>query len=147
MINRVVLVGRLTKDPEARTTGNQITVTSFTVAVSRPFVNQQTGTRDADFIPVVVWRKQAENASKYLKKGSLCGVEGRIQTRTYDDQNGVRKYVTEVIADNVYFLESKGGDNSLQDDSQGNQGNSYKAKDDDDSKYDDVKFADNDLPF
>src|SRR5574344_1769217 len=99
MINRVVLVGRLTKDPEIRYTAQNVPVVSFTIAVTSPFVNQQTGDREADFIPVVIWRKQAENVKKFLQKGSLAGVEGRIQTRNYDDKDGTRRYVTEVIAD------------------------------------------------
>lgn len=156
MINRVVLVGRLTKDPELRYTSQNVPVVSFTIAVSRPFVNQQSGERDADFIPVVIWRKQAENVKKFLVKGSLAGVEGRIQTRNYDDKDGTRRYVTEVIADNVYFLEAKG---SQQQDADANvtdsgkpQGQSQSApsaqkSDDDEFKYDNVKFTDNDLPF
>lgn len=82
MINRVVLVGRLTKDPELRYTANGVAVTSFTLAVNRPFSNQQ-GEREADFINIVVWRKQAENVANFLNKGSLAGVDGRIQTRNY----------------------------------------------------------------
>ncbi|MDF2854334.1 MAG: single-stranded DNA-binding protein [Neobacillus sp.] len=107
MINRVVLVGRLTKNPELRYTPNGVAVTSFTIAVNRPFSNQQ-GERDADFIPVVVWRRQAENAANFLQKGSLAGVEGRIQTRSYENNEGRRVYITEVVADSVQFLEPKG---------------------------------------
>ncbi|WP_010630831.1 single-stranded DNA-binding protein [Sporolactobacillus vineae] len=107
MINRVVLVGRLTKNPELRYTPNGVAVTSFTIAVNRPFSNQQ-GEREADFIPVVVWRRQAENAANFLTKGSLAGVDGRIQTRNYENNEGRRVYVTEVIADSVQFLEPKG---------------------------------------
>ncbi|MCL1632195.1 single-stranded DNA-binding protein [Sporolactobacillus sp. CPB3-1] len=107
MINRVVLVGRLTKNPELRYTPNGVAVTSFTIAVNRPFSNQQ-GERDADFIPVVVWRRQAENAANFLQKGSLAGVDGRIQTRNYENNEGRRVYVTEVVADSVQFLEPKG---------------------------------------
>lgn len=107
MINRVVLVGRLTKNPELRYTPNGVAVTSFTIAVNRPFSNQQ-GEREADFIPVVVWRRQAENAANYLAKGSLAGVDGRIQTRNYENNEGRRVYVTEVVADSVQFLEPKG---------------------------------------
>lgn len=107
MINRVVLVGRLTKNPELRYTPNGVAVTSFTIAVNRPFSNQQ-GDRDADFIPVVVWRRQAENAANFLQKGSLAGVEGRIQTRSYENNEGRRVYITEVVADSVQFLEPKG---------------------------------------
>ncbi len=106
MINRVILVGRLTKDPELRRTSNDIPVATFTLAVNRPFSNPS-GERDADFIPCVVWRRQAENVEQYLSKGSLVGVEGRIQTRSYDDQDGNRKYITEVVCDSVQFLEPK----------------------------------------
>ncbi|MCO7126086.1 single-stranded DNA-binding protein [Sporolactobacillus shoreicorticis] len=107
MINRVVLVGRLTKNPELRYTPNGVAVTSFTIAVNRPFSNQQ-GEREADFIPVVVWRRQAENAANFLQKGSLAGVDGRIQTRNYENNEGRRVYITEVVADSVQFLEPKG---------------------------------------
>jgi single-strand DNA-binding protein len=119
MINRVVLVGRLTKDPDLRYTPNGVAFTSFTIAVNRPFKNQQ-DEREADFIPVVVWRRQAENAANFLSKGSLAGVEGRIQTRSYENNEGKRVYVTEVIADSVQFLEPKGTHSSGQSTSQGN---------------------------
>ncbi|MCO7175255.1 single-stranded DNA-binding protein [Sporolactobacillus kofuensis] len=111
MINRVVLVGRLTKNPELRYTPNGVAVTSFTIAVNRPFSNQQ-GERDADFIPVVVWRRQAENAANFLQKGNLAGVDGRIQTRSYENNEGRRVYITEVVADSVQFLEPKGSRNT-----------------------------------
>ena len=143
MINRVVLVGRLTKDPDLRYTASNVPVASFTIAVSRPFVNQASGERDADFIPVVIWRKQAENVKKFLVKGSLAGVEGRIQTRNYDDKDGTRRYVTEIVADNVYFLEAKGSADSAAESSTSAAG----EKEDDEFKYDNVKFTDNDLPF
>nr|WP_295972416.1 single-stranded DNA-binding protein [uncultured Bacillus sp.] len=107
MLNRVVLVGRLTKDPDLRYTSNGIAVATFTLAVNRTFSNQQ-GEREADFINCVVWRKQAENVANFLKKGSLAGVDGRIQTRNYEGQDGRRVYVTEVLAESVQFLEPKG---------------------------------------
>ncbi len=106
MINRVVLVGRLTRDPELRYTPNGVAVANFTIAVNRPFSNQQ-GERDADFISIVVWRRQAENAANYVAKGSLVGIDGRLQTRSYDNSEGKRVYVTEVVADSVQFLEPK----------------------------------------
>jgi len=106
MINRVILVGRLTKDPEYRQTPNGVSVATFTLAVNRSFTNSQ-GEREADFINVVVFRKQAENVSKYLSKGSLAGVDGRIQSRSYENKEGRRVFVTEVVADNVQFLEPK----------------------------------------
>ena len=110
-MNKVVLIGRLTRDPELRYTSNSNTaVCNFTVAIDRP-INPNTGTREADFIPVVVWNKQAENVKNYLTKGSQVAVEGRIQTRSYDDQNGQKRYVTEVYANNVEFLGSKNSNN------------------------------------
>ena len=106
-MNKVVLIGRLTKDPELRYTSSNVAAASFTLAVNRPFANQN-GVREADFINVVIWRKQAETAKKYLAKGSLIAVEGRIQTRNYDGADGKKVYVTEVVADSFEFLESKG---------------------------------------
>ncbi|MFY0519276.1 single-stranded DNA-binding protein [Lysinibacillus sp. UGB7] len=108
MINRVVLVGRLTKDPELRYTPNGIASTRFTVAVNRTFSNQQ-GEKEADFISCVAWRKQAENLANFMKKGSLIGVEGRIQTGSYEGQDGKRVYTTDVVADSVQFLEPRNG--------------------------------------
>ncbi|MFF2178680.1 single-stranded DNA-binding protein [Lysinibacillus sp. NPDC058147] len=106
MINRVVLVGRLTKDPELRYTPNGVASTRFTVAVNRTFSNQQ-GDREADFISCVAWRKQAENLANFMRKGSLIGVEGRIQTGSYEGQDGKRVYTTDVVADSVQFLEPR----------------------------------------
>lgn len=106
MINRVVLVGRLTKDPEYRTTPSGVSVATFTLAVNRTFTNAQ-GEREVDFINVVVFRRQAENVNNYLFKGSLVGVDGRIQSRSYENQEGRRIFVTEVVADSVQFLEPK----------------------------------------
>ncbi|NLL68586.1 MAG: single-stranded DNA-binding protein [Acholeplasmataceae bacterium] len=105
MINRVVLVGRITRDPELRYTQSNIAVVSFTLAVNRMFADQS-GERQADFIQCVVWRKQAENLARYVSKGALLGVEGRIQTRTYESDQGTR-YITEVVCDSVQFLESR----------------------------------------
>ncbi len=107
MLNRVVLVGRLTRDPDMRYTPNGVAVANFTLAVNRTFSNRQ-GEREADFINCVVWQKQAENVANYLKKGSLAGIDGRIQTRSYDNNEGRRVYVTEVVAESVQFLEPKG---------------------------------------
>lgn len=110
MLNKVVLIGRLVRDPELRYTNSNIPVVSFTLAVNRPFVsqNQASGESNADFISCTVWRKQAENVSKYVNKGSMVAVEGRLQTRDYmDEKNNVRRYVTEVICDSVVFLDSK----------------------------------------
>lgn len=120
MINRVILVGRLTKDPEYRQTPSGVSVATFTLAVSRPFTNSQ-GEREADFINVVVFRKQAENVNKYLSKGSLAGVDGRIQSRNYENNEGRRVFVTEVVADSVQFMDSKGS-NQQNDQSQQQRG-------------------------
>lgn len=106
MINNVVLVGRLTKDVDLRYTSNGTAVSSFTVAVNRQFTSQS-GEREADFINCVAWRKTAETLANFTKKGSLVGVEGRIQTRSYDNQQGQRVYVTEVVVDRFSMLEPK----------------------------------------
>ncbi|QXG61751.1 single-stranded DNA-binding protein SsbA [Bacillus spizizenii] len=111
MLNRVVLVGRLTKDPELRYTPNGAAVATFTLAVNRTFTNQS-GEREADFINCVTWRRQAENVANFLKKGSLAGVDGRLQTRNYENQQGQRVFVTEVQAESVQFLEPKNGGGS-----------------------------------
>lgn len=103
-LNQVVLIGNLTRDPELRYTPDGTPVVSFTIAVNRPFVNRE-GTREADFVPIVVWRKRAETCSEYLMKGSQVAVEGRLQVRSYEDKDGVRKWVTEVIARRVDFLQ------------------------------------------
>ena len=106
-MNKAILIGRLTRDPELRYTSSNRAVCQFTIAIDRPFTNQSTGQREADFINVVVWDKQAENVGKYITKGRLIAVEGRIQTRNYDNNEGRKVYVTEVIASNVQFLESR----------------------------------------
>ncbi|MGM0122657.1 single-stranded DNA-binding protein [Enterococcus sp. AZ194] len=106
MINNVVLVGRLTKDPDLRYTASGTAVATFTLAVNRNFTNQS-GNREADFINCVIWRKSAETMANYARKGTLLGVTGRIQTRSYDNQQGQKVYVTEVIAENFQLLESR----------------------------------------
>lgn len=106
-MNKAILIGRLTKDPELRTTPTGRNVCQFSVAVSRNFTNAN-GEREADFINCVVWDKQAENLVKYQKKGNQIAVEGRIQTRNYDDKDGKKVYVTEILASNISFLDSKG---------------------------------------
>lgn len=141
MINRVVLVGRLTKDPELRYTPSGVAMARFTLAVNRTFSNQQ-GEREADFINCVVWRKQAENTANYLKKGSLAGVEGRIQTGSYEGQDGKRVYTTDVVADSVQFLEPKNG--------QGNQNNRPTGQSETDYSHlggEHIPPVDDDLPF
>ncbi|MFD3450549.1 single-stranded DNA-binding protein [Microbacteriaceae bacterium 4G12] len=167
MMNRVLLVGRLTKDPELRYTPNGTAVATFTLAVNRTFSNQQ-GEREADFLNCVVWRKQAENVANYLKKGSLAGVDGRLQSRSYEGQDGKRVYVTEIVAESVQFLESKSGGeqrgsfnpqpqgNGYNDrgpqnpfGNSGNSGNSGFTKNDDPfaNAGQPIDISDDDLPF
>ncbi len=105
-MNKVILIGRLTRDPELRYTGSNTPVATFSLAVNRSFTNQN-GEREADFINCVVWRKLAETVKNYLSQGSQVAVEGRIQTRNYDDQNGQRRYVTEVVVENIDFVGTK----------------------------------------
>lgn len=107
MLNNVSLVGRLTKDVELRYTPSNVAVSTFTLAVNRTFKNEN-GDREADFINCVMWRQQAENLANWAKKGALIGITGRIQTRSYDNQQGQRVYVTEVVAEQFQLLESKG---------------------------------------
>lgn len=128
MINRVVLVGRLTRDPDLRYTSSGIAVANFTIAVNRPFSNQQ-GEREADFINCVIWRKPAENLANYMSKGSLIGVDGRIQSRSYDGQDGKRVYVTEVVADSVQFLESRSSNRGASADGGQGSGNNQQGQD------------------
>ena len=118
MLNRVILIGRLTRDPEMRYTPSGVAVTQFTLAVDRPFTSGG-GEREADFIPIVVWRQLAEQCANYLRKGRLAAVEGRIQVRNYENNEGRRVYVTEVIADNVRFLESPNREGGSRDESGG----------------------------
>ncbi|MGB4431068.1 MAG: single-stranded DNA-binding protein [Limnochordia bacterium] len=104
MLNRVILIGRLVADPQLRYTQTGIAVTNFTLAVDRPFVGQS-GEREADFIDIVTWRKQAEVCANHLTKGRLVAVEGRLQIRSYEDQNGIRRKAAEIVADRVRFLD------------------------------------------
>lgn len=149
MLNRVILIGRLTKDPELRYTPSGVAVATFTLAIDRPFTNQQ-GKREADFINIVTWRQLAETCANYLRKGRLTAVEGRIQVRNYENNEGKRVYVTEVIADNVRFLESAGGnreDGSSQsrdlDQTRSNQNNQDPFSD----SGKPIDISDDDLPF
>ena len=108
-MNKVILIGRITKDPELRRTPTDVPVVQFTIAVNRNYQNKN-GERQADFINCVAWRNQAENLARYIKKGGQICVEGNLQTRTYDDQGGVRRFITEVICDQITFLEAKKND-------------------------------------
>ena len=127
MINNVVLVGRLARDPELKYTGNNIAVASFSLAVNRNFKDAN-GERETDFINCVIWRQQAENLANWAKKGALIGITGRIQTRSYENQQGQRVYVTEVVAENFQMLESRAareGSNANQGNTSGAFGNGY----------------------
>lgn len=129
MLNRSILIGRLTRDPELRYTPAGVAVTQFTLAVDRPFTSN--GEKEADFIPVVTWRQLAETCANYLRKGRLAAVEGRIQVRNYDNNEGRKVYVTEVVADNVRFLE------------RGEQQESTQSRDEGKP----IDIPDDDLPF
>ena len=149
MINRVVLVGRLTKDPEFRTTPSGVDVANFTIAVNRNFKNKN-GEQQADFINVVVFKKQAENVNNYLFKGSLAGVYGRIQSRSYENKEGQRVFVTEVVADSVQFLEPKGNSNQ-QNVSKGQQTGTNSQQSSNDNPFTNangpIDISNDDLPF
>ena len=138
-MNKVILVGRITKDPELRNIQSGSSVVNFTIAVGRPTSqNSDQNANNADFINCVIWNKQAENLAKYVKKGSLIGVEGRIQTRNYE-ANGVTRYITEVLCDNVQFLETKNDGARTQQDDEEVEEDSFAGK---------IKNVDdNDLPF
>ena len=141
MINRVVLTGHLTKDPELKVTQSGLSVVQFVIGVQRQFARKD-GEREADFISCVAWRKTAENIAKYFKKGQLIGIDGRVQTRSYDDKNGQRVYVTEVVVDNFAFLSSQKG--------QGNQNPSQRPNtpaQDPFAGTGSVDITDDDLPF
>lgn len=149
-MNKAIIIGRLVRDPEMRTTSSGTNTTTFTVAVSRNFTNAN-GERETDFLNCVAWRKQAENIAKYCTKGSQVAVEGRIQTRNYDAQDGTKRYVTEIIADNVTFLGAKGG--SVPADDSNFEGGSANIATTDISEDpfkdfgDEVALSDDDLPF
>lgn len=146
MINRTVLVGRLTKDPELRYTPSGIAMAKFTLAVNRTFKTD--GQPDADFINCLAWRKQAENLANYLKKGSLAGVEGRIQTGSYEGQDGKRVYTTDVVCDSVQFMEPKQQGTNQQQQSPTNT-QSYSRVDEDpfSNNSGSIEVSDEDLPF
>ena len=155
-MNKAILIGRLTRDPELRTTPTGRNVCQFSIAVNRTYTSAS-GEREADFINCVVWDKQAENLARYQKKGNQIAVDGRIQTRNYDDNNGRKVYVTEVLVNNVSFLDAKGTSNT---------GNSFSSlpeppmqeepervetvsmeKDPFEAFGDSIEISDNDLPF
>lgn len=131
-MNNVVLIGRLVRDPELRFTPSGVAVATFTLAVDRTFTNQS-GQREVDFIPIVTWRQLGETCANHLRKGRLAAVQGRIQTRHYENNDGRRVYVTEVVADSVRFLEPKRSEG----------GNSEPFEDD----VKPIEINDDDLPF
>jgi single-strand DNA-binding protein len=136
MINRAVLIGRLTRDVELKYTNSGDAVAGFTLAVNRQFTNRN-GDREADFINCVMWRKSAENFAKFTQKGSLVGIEGRIQTRNYENDSGTRVYITEVVTSSFSLLESKSG--GSHDDQSSQQAAPPIGTD--------VNVSDDDLPF
>lgn len=153
MINRSVLVGRLTRDPELRYTNGGAAVATFTIAVNRQFTNQN-GEREADFISCVIWRKAAENFTNFTHKGSLIGIDGHIQTRNYENQQGTRIYVTEVVVDNFSLLESR----AESEHHQSANSNDHSSNNSNNRKYDNnqnqygnngaqIDITENDLPF
>ena len=158
MINRAVLTGRLTKDPELRTTQSGLSVAAFNLAVDRQYTNAN-GKRGVDFISCVIWRKAAENFCNFTSKGSLVGIDGRIQTRNYDDKDGKKVYVTEVVVDSFALLESKkdrqnnNADNNANNNkgtySKGNNGANYdnNSQDPFNGSGDTIDISDDDLPF
>jgi|SRR5690625_1333436 len=146
-LNRVVLVGRLTRDPELNYTGNGIAVANFNIACNRPFKNQQ-GEQEADFINCVIWRKAAESLANYQRKGNLIGVDGRVQTRSYEGQDGKMVYVTEIVAESVQFLESKGSQQSQASQQAPQQNNNQVAQQPNlQNQGQQIDIQDDDLPF
>ena len=152
-MNKVILIGRLARDPEMRTTGSGTNVTRFTLAVSRPFQDQN-GERGADFINCVAWRRQAENIAKYCVKGSQVAVEGRIQTGSYDAQDGTKRYTTDIVCDNCTFLGSKNSDNNYNANANNNFSESEPSMPTSDISEDpfkdfgeEIALSDDDLPF
>jgi len=155
MLNRVILIGNLTRDPELRYTPNGVAVTTFTLAVNRPYSGQG-GEREADYINIVAWRQLADLCANYLKKGRKAAVEGRLQTRSYDNKEGKKVYVTEVVADNVQFLSARdSAEGNGYDPSFGGGGFKPTAKTNDFEKFNDpfadagkpINISDDDLPF
>lgn len=147
-MNKVILIGRLTKDPEMRSTMSGVNVTRFTIAVNRTFQDQN-GERQADFLNCIAWRRQAENIAKYCTKGTQVAVEGRIQTGSYDAQDGTKRYTTDIICDNVTFLSPKSADNSSANNFE--QKENLQTSDISEDPFkdftDEIALSDDDLPF
>ena len=145
-MNKVTLIGRLTKDPELKfTPGAGTAVATFTVAVDRRLPNKD-GQREADFIPIVVWGKQAENTANYMSKGKLIAIAGRIQTRSYDAKDGTKRYVTEIVAEEVQFLDRGNGTKGSDNYSSGSEGG-FKSNTSSDYGDDMTPVDDGDIPF
>ena len=149
MLNHIVLMGRLTRDPELRRTGSGLAVASFSLAVDRDFGNRETGERETDFIDIVAWRSTAEFVSKYFSKGKMAVVSGRLQIRDWTDRDGGKRRSADVVADNVYFGESKSGGQSGGQPSGGrSSGSGYGGYDAPEIKTDFAEVDDDgDLPF
>ena len=141
-MNKVMLIGRLTKDPELRYTQSGSAVASFTLAVNRRFANQN-GEREADFINCVAWQKSAEFVANYFKKGQQMALEGRLQVRTYDGNDGQRRWVTEFVADQIEFVGSKNDNGAGRQDYQNNNASAGSSL----GLGEEIVFDDNDLPF
>ncbi len=157
MLNRVVLVGRMVRDPELRRTPNGAAVVSFTLALNRPFTSQS-GEKETDFFNCVVWNKPAENVAKYCSKGSLVGVDGQLRSRQYENQNGQKVNVVEVVANSVQFLETKGARENANNNSyepsyqsgpsyNNNNNNTTTKKEEYDSPYNAFDIIDDDIEF
>ena len=146
MINNVTLAGRLTKDSDLRYTSDGTATATFSLAVNRPF-KSASGEREADFINCVIWRKNAENFANFTRKGSLVGITGRIQTRNYENKEGQRVSVTEVVAENFALLESKKDGASNGQTGQSNNRSSYQPSDPFSSHGESIDISDDDLPF
>ena len=143
-MNKVILVGNLTRDPELITTTNGVSLCRFSLAVQRRFAGPD-GEREADFINIVVWRAQADNCYKYLKKGSKCGIVGTLQTRSYDAQDGTKRYSTDVVAEEVEFLSTKGSSSSEESFEPSETGSKSSGKNDIVNKFEPID--DDNLPF
>ena len=141
-MNKVMLIGRLTKDPELRYTQSGTAVASFTLAVNRRFSNQS-GEREADFINCVAWQKSAEFVANYFRKGQQMALEGRLQVRSYDGNDGQRRWVTEVVAEQIEFVGSKNENGSGRQDYQNNNASAGSSL----GLGEEIVFDDNDLPF
>ena len=146
MINNITLVGRLTKDADLRYTSDGAATATFSLAVNRPF-KSASGEREADFINCVIWRKNAENFANFTRKGSLVGITGRIQTRNYENKEGQRVYVTEVVAENFALLESKKDGASNGQTGQSNNRSSHQPSDPFNSHSEPYSINSDDLPF